>query len=132
MVVCDYIYKMVLLGAMNGQVLSAYIPTQGRPDNANYLYTGSRVEYFIGGKDAASKGIIQAVDARPITINNYAGHTAIDYEKGAPASAQGKGQVVINHAEKGSSVTMHSYAEALKGYANINILEVHCTNQQIS
>lgn len=95
-------------------------PTQGRPDNANYLYTGSRVEYFIGGKDAASKGIIQAVDARPITINNYAGHTAIDYEKGVPASAQGKGQVVINHAEKGSSVTMHSSAEALKGYANIN------------
>lgn len=95
-------------------------PTQGRPDNANYLYTGSRVEHFIGGKDAASKGIIQAVDARPITINNYAGHTAIDYEKGAPASSQGKGQVVINHAEKGSSVTMHSSAEALKGYANIN------------
>lgn len=95
-------------------------PTQGRSDNANYLYTGSRVEHFIGGKDAASKGIIQAVDARPITINNYAGHTAIDYEKGAPASAQGKGQVVINHAEKGSSVTMHSSAEALKGYANIN------------
>lgn len=95
-------------------------PTQGRPDNANYLYTGSRVEHFIGGKDAASKGIIQAVDARPITINNYAGHTAIDYEKGAPASAQGKGQVVINHAEKGSSVTMHSFADALKGYANIN------------
>lgn len=95
-------------------------PTQGRPDNANYLYTGSRVEHFIGGKDAASKGIIQAVDARPITINNYAGHTAIDYEKGAPAVAQGKGQVVINHAEKGSSVTMHSSSEALKGYANIN------------
>ena len=95
-------------------------PTQGRPDNANYLYTGSRVEHFIGGKDAASKGIIQAVDARPITINNYAGHTAIDYEKGAPSSAQGKGQVVINHADKGSSVTMHSSAEALKGYANIN------------
>ena len=95
-------------------------PTQGRPDNANYLYTGSRVEHFIGGKDAASKGIIQAVDARPITINNYAGHTAIDYEKGAPAVAQGKGQVVINHADKGSSVTMHSSAEALKGYANIN------------
>lgn len=95
-------------------------PTQGRPDNANYLNTGSRVEHFIGGKDAASKGIIQAVDARPITINNYAGHTAIDYEKGAPASAQGKGQVVINHAEKGSSVTMHSSSEALKGYANIN------------
>lgn len=95
-------------------------PTQGRPDNANYLYTGSRVEHLIGGKDAASKGIIQAVDARPITINNYAGHIAIDYEKGAPAVAQGKGQVVINHADKGSSVTMHSSAEALKGYANIN------------
>lgn len=94
-------------------------PTQGRPDNANYLYTGSRVEYFIGGKDSASKGVIQAVDARPITINNYAGHTAIDYEKGAPASAQGKGQVVINHADKGSSVTMRSSADALKGYVNL-------------
>lgn len=94
-------------------------PTQGRPDNANYLYTGSRVEHFIGGKDAASKGIIQAVEARSITINNYAGHTAIDYEKGAPASAQGKGQVVINHADKGSSVTMHSSADALKGYVNL-------------
>lgn len=94
-------------------------PTQGRPDNANYLYTGSRVEHFIGGKDAASKGIIQAVDARPITINNYAGHTAIDYEKGAPASAQGKGQVVINHADKGSSVTMRSSVDALKGYVNL-------------
>lgn len=95
-------------------------PTQGRPNNANYLYTGSRVEHFIGGKDTTSKGIIQAVDARPITINNYAGHTAIDYEKGAPASAQGKGQVVINHADKGSSVTMRSSADALKGYTNIN------------
>lgn len=94
-------------------------PTQGRPNDANYLYTGSRVEHFIGGKDAASKGIIQAVDARPITINNYAGHTAIDYEKGAPAAAQGKGQVVINHADKGSSVTMRSSANALKGYVNL-------------
>ena len=94
-------------------------PTQGRPNDANYLYTGSRVEHFIGGKDASSKGIIQAVDARPITINNYAGHTAIDYEKGAPASAQGKGQVVINHADKGSSVTMRSSVDTLKGYVNL-------------
>ena len=95
-------------------------PTQGRPDNANYLYTGSRVENFVGGKDTTTQGVIQPVDARPITINNYVGHASIDYEKGVPASAQGKGQVVINHAEKGSTVTMHSSAEALKGYANIN------------
>ena len=94
-------------------------PTQGRPNDANYLYTGSRVEHFIGGRDAASKGIIQPVDARPITINNYAGHTAIDYEVGAPASAKGKGQVVINHADKGSTVTMRSSADALKGYVNL-------------
>lgn len=94
-------------------------PTQGRPNDANYLYTGSRVEHFIGGKDAGSKGIIQAVDARPITINNYTGHTAIDYEKGAPAAAQGKGQVIINHADKGSTVTMRSSGEALKGYVNL-------------
>ena len=95
-------------------------PTQGRPNDANYLYTGSKVEHFIGGKDAVSQGIIQPVDARPITINNYAGHAAIDYEKGAPATAQGKGEVVINHADKGSSVTMRSSADALKGYVNVN------------
>lgn len=94
-------------------------PTQGRPDNANYLYTGSKVEHFIGGATEGSRGIIQAVDARPITINNYAGHTAVDYEKGAPAAAQGNGQIVINHADKGSVVTMHSSAEALKGYVNL-------------
>ena len=94
-------------------------PTQGRPNNANYLYTGSRVEHFIGGKDISSQGIIQPVDPRPITINNYAGHTAIDYEKGAPATAQGKGEVVINHADKGSSVTMRSSTDALKGYVNV-------------
>ena len=94
-------------------------PTQGRPDNANYLYTGSKVEHFIGGATEGSRGIIQAVHARPITINNYAGHTAIDYEKGAPAAAQGNGQIVINHADKGSVVTMRSSAEALKGYVNL-------------
>ena len=94
-------------------------PTQGRPDNANYLYTGSKVEHFIGGATEGSRGIIQAVDARPIMINNYAGHTAVDYEKGAPAAAQGNGRIVINHADKGSVVTMRSSAEALKGYVNL-------------
>ena len=94
-------------------------PTQGRPDTANYLYTGSKVEHLIGGATEGSRGIIQAVDARPITINNYAGHTAVDYEKGAPAAAQGNGQIVINHADKGSVVTMRSSAEALKGYVNL-------------
>lgn len=95
-------------------------PTQGRPDNANYLYTGSKVEHFIGGATEGRRGIIQAVDARPITINNYAGHTAIDYEKGAPASKEGKGVIVINHADKGSTVTMHSSTDALKGAVNVD------------
>ena len=40
--------------------------------------------------------------------------------KGAPATAQGKGEVVINHADKGSSVTMRSSADALKGYVNVD------------
>ena len=96
-------------------------PTQGRPDTANYLYTGSKVEHLIGGATEGSRGIIQAVDARPITINNYAGHTAIDYEKGAPAAENGKGEVVINHADPGSSVTLRSSVEALKEQANAEI-----------
>ena len=56
-------------------------PTQGRPDSANYLYTGSKVEHLIGGTNKGSLGIIQPVDVRPITVNNYAGHTAIDLSK---------------------------------------------------
>lgn len=96
-------------------------PTQGRPDTANYLYTGSKVEHLIGGATEGSRGIIQAVDARPITINNYAGHTAIDYEKGAPAAENGKGEIVINHADPGSSVTLRSSVEALKEHANAEI-----------
>lgn len=96
-------------------------PTQGRPDTANYLYTGSKVEHLIGGATEGSRGIIQAVDARPITINNYAGHTAIDYETGAPAAENGKGEVVINHADPGSSVTLRSSVDALKAHANAEI-----------
>ena len=96
-------------------------PTQGRPDTANYLYTGSKVEHLIGGATEGSRGIIQAVDARPIMINNYAGHTAIDYEKGAPAAENGKGEIVINHADPGSSVTLRSSVEALKEQANAEI-----------
>ena len=96
-------------------------PTQGRPDTANYLYTGSKVEHLIGGATEGSRGIIQAVDARPITINNYAGHTAIDYAKGAPAAENGKGEIVINHADPGSSVTLRSSVEALKEHANAEI-----------
>ncbi|MBS6148585.1 MAG: autotransporter outer membrane beta-barrel domain-containing protein, partial [Veillonella sp.] len=96
-------------------------PKQGRPDTANYLYTGSKVEHLIGGATEGSRGIIQAVDARPITINNYAGHTAIDYEKGAPAAENGKGEIVINHADPGSSVTLRSSVEALKEQANAEI-----------
>ena len=96
-------------------------PTQGRPDTANYLYTGSKVEHLIGGATEGSRGIIQAVDARPITINNYAGHTAIDYLNGSPAAEYGKGEVVINHAAPGSSVTLSSSVEALKEQANAEI-----------
>lgn len=96
-------------------------PTQGRPDTANYLYTGSKVEHLIGGATEGSRGIIQAVDARPITINNYAGHIAVDYEKGAPAAENGKGEIVINHADPGSSVTLRSSVEALKEQANAEI-----------
>ena len=96
-------------------------PTQGRPDSANYLYTGSKVEHLIGGTNKGSLGIIQPVDVRPITVNNYAGHTAIDYLNGSPAAEYGKGEVVINHADPGSSVTLRSSVEALKEQANAEI-----------
>lgn len=63
------IRTMVVYGVQNGATwrnewlgAERVYPTQGRPNNANYLYTGSRVEHFIGGKDINSQGIIQAVE----------------------------------------------------------------------
>ena len=83
-------------------------PKKERPsgDNAAYLYKGSKVRNLVGGANPTAAGIIHPIDARPITIQNYSGFVNVDYKAGTPASEEGKGQIIIQHAADNSHVTV--------------------------
>ena len=83
-------------------------PRKERPsgDNAAYLYKGSKVRNLVGGANPTAAGIIHPIDARPITIQNYSGFVNADYKAGVPASEEGKGQIIIQHAADNSHVTV--------------------------
>lgn len=83
-------------------------PRKERPsgDNAAYLYKGSKVRNLVGGSNPMAAGIIHPIDARPITIQNYSGFVNADYKVGVPASEEGKGQIIIQHAADNSHVTV--------------------------
>jgi len=83
-------------------------PKKERPsgDNEAYLYKGSKVRNLVGGANPTAAGIIHPIDARPITIQNYSGFVKADYKAGVPASEEGKGQIIIQHAADNSHVTM--------------------------
>ena len=83
-------------------------PKKERPsgDNAAYLYKGSKVRNLVGGANPTAAGIIHPIDARPITIQNYSGFVNANYKAGTPASEEGKGQIIIQHAADNSHVTV--------------------------
>ena len=83
-------------------------PKKERPsgDNEAYLYKGSKVRNLVGGANPTATGIIHPIDARPITIQNYSGFVNADYKAGTPASEEGKGQIIIQHAADNSHVTV--------------------------
>ena len=83
-------------------------PKKERPsgDNEAYLYKGSKVRNLVGGANPTAAGIIHPIDARPITIQNYSGFVNADYKAGTPASEEGKGQIIIQHAADNSHVTV--------------------------
>lgn len=83
-------------------------PKKQRPsgDNEAYLYKGSKVRNLVGGANPTAAGIIHPIDARPITIQNYSGFVNVDYKAGTPASEEGKGQIIIQHAADNSHVTV--------------------------
>ena len=83
-------------------------PKKERPsgDNEAYLYKGSKVRNLVGGANPTAAGIIHPIDARPITIQNYSGFVKADYKAGVPASEEGKGQIIIQHAADNSHVTV--------------------------
>ena len=75
-------------------------------DNEAYLYKGSKVRNLVGGANPTAAGIIHPIDARPITIQNYSGFVNADYKAGTPASEEGKGKIIIQHAADNSHVTV--------------------------
>lgn len=81
-------------------------PKKERPsgDNEAYLYKGSKVRNLVGGANPTAAGIIHPIDARPITIQNYNGFVNVDYKAGTPASEEGKGKIIIQHAADNSHV----------------------------
>ena len=83
-------------------------PKRERPsgDNEAYLYKGSKERNLVGGANPTAAGIIHPIDARPITIQNYSGFVNADYKAGTPASEEGKGQIIIQHAADNSHVTV--------------------------
>ena len=83
-------------------------PKRERPsgDNEAYLYKGSKVRNLVGGANPTAAGIIHPIDARPITIQNYSGFVNADYKAGTPASEDGKGKIIIQHAADNSHVTV--------------------------
>ena len=83
-------------------------PKKERPsgDNEAYLYKGSKVRNLVGGANPTAAGIIHPIDARPITIQNYSGFVNADYKADVPASEEGKGQIIIQHAADNSHVTV--------------------------
>jgi len=83
-------------------------PKRERPsgDNAAYLYKGSKVRNLVGGLSPSAAGILHPIDARPITIQNYSGYVNAVYKAGVPASENGKGNIVVEHAADNSHITL--------------------------
>lgn len=70
-------------------------------------FTGSRVSILQGGISGKQAGAIFQKDARPITIDEYRGHTKVFFEHDAAAPKNIKGgDLVIKKASSGSSVTL--------------------------
>lgn len=93
---------------MNGLAWNVLLLKKERPsgDNEAYLYKGSKVRNLVGGANPTAAGIIHPIDAHPITIQNYSGFVNADYKAGTPASEEGKGQIIIQHAADNSHVTV--------------------------
>ena len=79
----------------------------------NPVYNGSYLMKLHGGSDAAHKGYIYQKDSKPITVDNYSGHTLVFYDHtgdGSAAENYSAGDFRIKTAEEGSSITLRTGA----------------------
>ena len=79
----------------------------------NPVYNGSYLMKLHGGRDAVHKGYIYQKDSKPITVDNYSGHTLVFYDHTGDGSAvenYSAGDFRIKTAEEGSSITLRTGA----------------------
>ena len=79
----------------------------------NPVYNGSYLMKLHGGSDAVHKGYIYQEDSKPITVDNYSGHTLVFYDHtgdGSAAENYSAGDFRIKTAEEGSSITLRTGA----------------------
>ena len=79
----------------------------------NPVYNGSYLMKLHGGSDAVHKGYIYQKDSKPITVDNYSGHTLVFYDHTGDGSAgenYSAGDFRIKTAEEGSSITLRTGA----------------------
>ena len=79
----------------------------------NPVYNGSYLMKLHGGSDAVHKGYIYQKDSKPITVDNYSGHTLVFYDHtgdGSAAENYSAGDFRIKTAEEGSSITLRTGA----------------------
>ena len=81
--------------------------TNEQLSGAHETWAGSRVKKLTGGSDDAHAGVIFQKDAKPITINEYSGHTKVFYAHDAltPTRMPG-GALTITKAATGSAITL--------------------------
>ena len=81
--------------------------TNEQLSGAHETWAGSRVTKLAGGSDAAHAGVIFQKDVKPITIDDYSGHTRVFYAHDAlaPTRMQG-GALTIAKAAVGSGITL--------------------------
>ena len=72
-------------------------------------FKGSTLAEFHGGKTANTRGVIIQNNEKPITVENYSGHTLVLYkhDKTDPKKMIG-GDFIINKAEKDSMITLRT------------------------
>ena len=82
---------------------------KGKWRGVTHDFTGSKVRSLVGGETPEKAGIIHQEDDRPISIENYSGHTKVMYKHDAanPSSIIG-GDIVIKKAAPNSGITLRT------------------------
>ena len=92
----------------NNEVWGTMVPsTPWR--NVSHAFTGSKLRILAGGKNADQAGVIIQNNEKPITVENYSGHTLVLYkhDKADPKKMIG-GDFIINKAEKDAMITLRT------------------------